>query len=173
MHYAILYDIMPVVMKTCAFTGNRPSKLPWGYDEKDDRCVAVKNEITSLVTTAAEENFTHFLCGMAQGGDFYFAEAVLAVREKYPVTLECAVPYRQQSSYWSAPEKMRYEKILAAADKVTVLSERYTPWCNHVRNRYMVDNCTRLIALSYASSGGTQYTIEYARGKNVEIIYVK
>ena len=58
------------------------------------------------------------------------------------------------------------------ADKVTVLSDNYTPWCMHVRNRYMVDECDRLIALSYGKSGGTEQTIDYAKTKNKEIVSV-
>ena len=28
--------------KTCCFTGHRPEKLPWRYDEGDSRCLALK-----------------------------------------------------------------------------------------------------------------------------------
>ena len=28
--------------KVCAFTGHRPNKLPWRYDENDTRCLALK-----------------------------------------------------------------------------------------------------------------------------------
>ena len=32
--------------KVCAFTGHRPNKLPWRYDETDSRCVALKAVLT-------------------------------------------------------------------------------------------------------------------------------
>lgn len=163
---------MPCVMKICAFTGNRPDKLPWGYDENDSRCRAVKQSIYDEVVRSAKEGFTCFISGMAQGGDTYFAEAVLIAKKAYDITLECAVPYRAQSLRWSHNARLRYDEILSQADAVTVLSESYTPWCNHVRNRYMVDNCSRLIALSSNVSGGTKYTLEYAAAKKIEIIYI-
>ena len=28
--------------KTCAFTGHRPQKLPFGFNEADERCTALK-----------------------------------------------------------------------------------------------------------------------------------
>ena len=28
--------------QTCCFTGHRPEKLPWRYDESDPRCVELK-----------------------------------------------------------------------------------------------------------------------------------
>lgn len=30
----------------CAFTGHRPKKFPWKYDEKDKRCLALKSVLT-------------------------------------------------------------------------------------------------------------------------------
>ena len=77
----------------CCFTGHRPDKLPWGTDEKDPRCLRVKADIAAALEAAYADGYRHFISGMARGGDLYFAEAVLALREKYPdVLLECARP---------------------------------------------------------------------------------
>ena len=65
--------------KTCAFTGNRPQKLPWGEDESDYRCIAVKNRIREEIRGAIERGYDTFISGMALGGDTYFAEEVLAL----------------------------------------------------------------------------------------------
>ena len=62
---------------SCAFTGHRPAKLPWGYREEDPRCLALKRRIRDAVESAYEEGYCHFLCGMAQGCDLYFCEIVL------------------------------------------------------------------------------------------------
>lgn len=159
--------------KTCAFTGNRPEKLPWGYDENDERCIAARAAIMRKVELAVCDGFTRFISGMAQGGDMFFAECVLEIKQCNPsVFLECAVPYKGQSSRWSSDYRRRYDAVMKNADKVTVLSDNYTPWCMHVRNRYMVDECDRLIALSYGKSGGTEQTIDYAKIKNKEIVSV-
>ena len=32
-------------MKKCAFTGHRPQSLPFGFNESDERCVALKKTI--------------------------------------------------------------------------------------------------------------------------------
>ena len=78
---------------TCCFTGHRPEKLPWGSDETDPRCKALKQKLQDAVSAAYDEGMRHFICGMARGCDFYFAEAVLALRaDKQDVTLEAAVP---------------------------------------------------------------------------------
>ena len=78
---------------TCCFTGHRPDKLPWGTDERDPRCTALKRRLTDAIAAACAAGSRHFICGMALGSDLYFAEGVLALRQDHPdVTLECARP---------------------------------------------------------------------------------
>ena len=36
----------------CCFTGHRPGKLPWRYDEEDPRCLALKRRIADAVEAA-------------------------------------------------------------------------------------------------------------------------
>ena len=62
---------------SCAFTGHRPGKLPWGEDESDLRCIALKAKLRAAVESAIHEGMEHFICGMAEGCDLYFAETVL------------------------------------------------------------------------------------------------
>ena len=72
---------MPARQESCCFTGHRAAKLPWGYNESDPRCVRLKERIADAVLLAYQEGYRHFLCGMAQGCDLYFCEAVLALRD--------------------------------------------------------------------------------------------
>ena len=159
--------------KTCAFTGNRPQKLPWGEDESDYRCVAVKNRIREELLAAYERGYTTFISGMALGGDTYFAEEVLSLKKTKPVSLVCAVPFPKQSSGWSKKDEERYYSILSSADEVVVLSDHYSRFCMHKRNRYMVDNSSLLLALDYANDGGTTSTLAYATKQNIVIVSVR
>ena len=94
--------------RTCCFTGHRPEKLPWGWDEEDPRCRRLKEKLRDAVETAYEEGMRHFICGMARGCDFYFAEAVLDLRRRRPgVTLEAAIPCAGQSRRWSPAERQQ------------------------------------------------------------------
>ena len=134
---------------SCAFTGHRPGKLPWGEDESDLRCIALKAKLRAAVESAIHEGMEHFICGMAEGCDLYFAETVLALKSTYPhITLE---------------------DILAHCDYETMVQQSYTPGCMQRRNRYMVDHASLLIAVNDGARGGTRSTIEYAfkRGVNV------
>lgn len=160
--------------KTCAFTGHRPHKLPFGYNEDDPRCRRLKEALLCCIREMIEkENVRHFITGMALGVDMFAAEAVLSLKKKDPrLTLEAAVPCANQSARWSEEMRHRYACILSGCDKVTPLQEFYTMGCMERRNRYMVEQADFLIAVWDGSPGGTSGTLRYARslGRSIFII---
>ena len=126
-----------------------------------------------MIERAAEDGYTHFICGMAEGCDLYCAEAVLALRERRGgVTLEAAIPCPTQPDSWSAAQRERYRRIIERCDYETMVQERYSRDCMQRRNRYMVDRSSLLIAVHDGLPGGTRYTIEYALRCGVSIIDV-
>ena len=155
---------------TCCFTGHRPDKLPWGSREEDPRCRDLKGRIGAALEAAYGRGYRHFICGMARGCDFYFAEAVVALRRERPdVTLEAAIPCESQADRWRAEDRRRYHALLDQCDLETVVQQRYTNWCMQRRDRYMVDRSGLLIAAYDGStSGGTLYTLVYALRQGVE-----
>ena len=161
------------IQRTCSFTGHRPEKLPWRNNEDDPRCLELKARLAQEVEKAHEKGMRHFMCGMARGADFYFCEAVLALRENRPgVTLEAVIPCEEQAARWSERDRERYFTLVERCDYETMVQRHFDKGCMLRRNRYMVDECDRLIALSYGKSGGTELTIDYAKTKNKEIVSV-
>ena len=157
--------------ESCCFTGHRPAKLPWKFNEADPRCRELKRRIADAVETAYLEGYRHFLCGMAQGCDLYFCEAVLALRTQYPdITVEAAIPCPTQADTWPAAQRERYRRLIDACDLETMVSEKYTSGCMQRRDRYMVDHASLLIAVFDGTTGGTQYTMQYAMSRGVDII---
>lgn len=155
-------------MKGVCLTGNRPHKMPFAENSESGK--ALKARIVSAVGALADEGYTLFISGMAPGADMYFAEAVLTLKSERGLTLEAAVPFPGQSRSFSAHDRGRYEKILANADKVTVLGQNYTPYCYFVRNRYMVESSDVVLTVDYGSSGGTASTVAYAKKLEKRII---
>ncbi len=162
--------------QVCCFTGHRPDKLPWGEDEGDLRCLAVKKQLVQALERAYKLGYRHFISGMARGSDLYFAEAVLELRERCPdARLECARPCETQSSRWPAREQQRYQEILDRCDYETMVQHTYDRGCMMRRNRYMVDHASRIIALyDGVPKGGTAQTLAYAlrRGLETDIISI-
>lgn len=161
----------PVKEKTCCFTGHRPSKLPWGSDESQPACLALKERIREALESLYRRGFRHFITGMAKGCDLYFAEAVLDLRERHAdVTLEAAIPCKTQSDSWNRAERERYHSILGCCNMETLVQHRYTRDCMLRRNRYMVERSGVVLAAYDDMSGGTMYTLNYARDQGLETI---
>lgn len=157
-------------MKTVCFTGRRPQKLPWGYNEKDERCINLKNELLENINLAISEGATHFISGMALGVDMWAAEAIIELKEKgLNITLEAALPHRKQSAGWNASHRARYEAILKKCDNITYVSDHYSHYCMMKRNQYMVDLSDLVIAATNDFSGGSGKTVLYARSKHVPV----
>ena len=159
---------------SCAFTGHRPNKLPWGYDELDPRCLRLKRYMFDLVEALyLEEGIRHFLCGMANGTDLYFCETVLTLRAERPgVTVEAAIPCEGQADRWPPEQRRRYDRLVLSCDRRTLVSRSYTPDCMLRRNRYMVDRSRILIAYYRGEPGGTRATIQYAKQQGLDLIYL-
>ena len=158
---------------TCCFTGHREAKLPWQSNEADLRCLELKANIAKAICSAYDEGIRHFVCGMANGCDLYFAEAVLHLRELKPdITLEAAVPCPTQAYSWRKDLRDRHHEILMRCDKRTLISEVYDRQCMMKRNQYMVDVSRMLIAASNGQSGGAENTIRYAKRKGLDIIRI-
>ena len=147
-----------------AFAGHRPEKLPWGPDEADPRCAALKSQIASAVAEAADRGFDAFLCGMARGCDFWFAEAVLESKRARPgLRLYAYLPCPSQPDRWPDADKVRYEQLLLACDGVYMVEQRYSDGCMLRRNQVMIHRCNGLLTVWDGSRGGTAAAIRYAR----------
>ena len=158
----------------CAFTGHRPKSFPWRYDEKDPRCLALKEVLAEQITALAEAGVTQFLSGMAEGVDAWSASFVLALREKNPaIKLHCILPCTTQAEKWSASSRELYRSILERADSVVYVSRNYHQNCMLDRNRFLVEHTSTLLAVyNGIRRSGTGATVNYARKMGREIIVI-
>lgn len=160
--------------QTCCFTGHRPQNLPWGFDESDSRCIALKVRLKKAIRQIIlEYGVTHFITGMALGIDQWAAELVLELQQTYPergITLEAVLPCEDQDRKWRREDIERYRQILKRCDIVLPLQKSYTSGCMEQRNRYMVDHSQFVIAVWDGQPSGTGGTIRYAKGLGKTVI---
>ena len=157
-----------------AFTGHRPAKLPWRYDEEDTRCLALKEVLTAQITALVNAGVTQFLSGMAEGTDVWSSLSVLALREKNPaIKLHCILPCKEQAEKWSVSSQNLYHSILEQADSVVYVSRSYYKNCMLDRNHFLVDHASMLLAVyNGVRRSGTGATVNYARKMGREIIVI-
>lgn len=121
--------------RSVAFTGHR--RIP--IEQQD----SLKDGIKAKVGALYAMGITDYYCGMALGFDMLAAEAVLSLKSTLPrLRLIAVLPYRGQSDAWSRIEQERHAAILAKADEVIVLSERYYKGCLLRRNDFMLSHVT-------------------------------
>ena len=158
---------------SCCFTGHRPDKLPWGSCENDDRCKALKKEISLCAEELYNKGCRHFISGMAAGCDMYFAEVISELKTLHPdITLEAAVPCRNQARLWSRSMQEKYNALLKKCDICSILQEEYTSSCMALRNRYMINNSSHIIACFDGTYGGTMQTILQAKREGLDVITI-
>lgn len=163
-----------MLKKTCAFTGHRPQKMPWGYDETDSRCAALKATLQQQIETLVAFGVTDFFSGMAEGTDQYCAQIILDLRRKNPaLKLHCVLPCQGQENRWSDSARARYYAILQQADSVEYISRAYYDGCMLDRNRRLVDSAGLLLAVyNGARRSGTGATVNCARKMGREIVVI-
>lgn len=161
-------------MTSCAVTGHRPHKFPWGEDEADNRCVELKNALTSQIEELVRDGVTDFLSGMAEGVDTWSALTVLSLRETHPdLKLHCILPYMTQDEKWSESARERYRSILEQADSIIYVSREEHKGCMLERNRFLVAHADLLLAVGTPTGrSGTAATMRYAQKLDKKIIAI-
>ena len=76
----------------------------------------------------------------------------------------------EQTKRWTQSEKIKYEEIKRQADEIVYTSENYSRGCMFKRNRYMVDRSGVCVCYLTKESGGTAYTVKYAKSQYLIII---
>ncbi len=110
---------------------------------------------------------------MARGVDLWAAEIVLRQCEtNSKIELIAAIPYNGFEKSWCELDKQIYNQILGKAKEVIFVCCHYSRYCFQLRNKYMIDNCSRIIALYNGEKGGTRNTLEYAKKSNIEIVLI-
>ena len=146
----------------CCFTGHR--------DFEETATHRQKLLFQKLVDNLIRHGYTTFITGGAVGFDTAAAEYILNKRAQgLNVYLELIIPCANQDERWSPLMKQRYHRIMKAADRVECLHDRYVDGCMLERNRRMVEKSSVCVAFCKKASGGSAYTVKYAKACGVKV----
>ncbi len=140
--------------KTCCVTGHR--------DIPDVEIPKIKAALEAEIAKAVQDGFTEFLSGFADGVDQYFAELIADKKNTHSeLRLVAVLPYRARIV--SLEKEETAKALLAVCDDVVVIQEKSDPSVYAKRNRYLVENADRVIAVyDGRETGGTVGTIRFA-----------
>ena len=160
-------------MKVCTFSGHRPQKFPWKFDESDKRCVELKKQLHLAIGQAIIDGYDYFITGGALGLDMWAAEAVLKYKNENELKLEIAKPFDSYNDNLRGEYQRRQQYILQNAAKITAVDTREN-WkkAYMLRNQYMINQSGRLIVAmdSMQTRSGAAQTLRMAEKAGLEIV---
>lgn len=156
---------MDLRAKTCCFSGHR------SMSGEEKLKVAVR--LRKIIEEQIKAGIVFYGAGGARGFDSLAAQTVLDMKKEYvQLRLILVLPCEDQTRGWHSEDIAVYEDIKRRSDKVVYVSRQYTPDCMHRRNRHLVDHSGTCICYLTRSSGGTAYTVDYARRKGLHVINI-
>lgn len=151
-----------------AVTGHRPNKIGNEYNGEGPYTDYLVEEFDKIID---EWKPTKAISGMALGVDTIWAACTLSLG----IPLIAAIPFEGQDCKWPLSSRETYWRILEdeLVEKVYVSEPGYQAWKMHKRNEWMVDHADVLVAVwDEGEQGGTWACIQYARSKQIPIIYI-
>lgn len=135
-------------------TGHRPDKCG-GYDDATfDRLV------TLAYDWLLDAQPDIVISGMALGWD----QALAAAAIEHGIPVHAYFPFMGQANTWPKRAVERYVRLSEqCAVKRLVSPGDYSPEKMQIRNKAMVDDCHKVLALWNGSDGGTANCLKYAR----------
>ena len=156
--------------RTLSFTGHRPEKIK-GYTSHPQEVEArVREALAEAVKMFYRHGYRRFMTGMADGVDLWAADEIIRLREEGVMSeaeIVAVVPFRGHHRTTNTPAL--YQRVSDAATERVFICEEYHHNCYTLRNDYLVDNASALIAYCEGTPGGTKYTLQRARRQGLTI----
>ena len=134
--------------KTCAIIGCSPMCFPWGFDEEDEGCAALKLILMNRITMLRGEGCTRFAVSMDCGVGLYAAEILhgLKASDEGLKTI-CYVPYEEQATKWTPELRNRYFNVLATCTEVVNVAYEKTVSCKFKAHLEAINEADTVIAV--------------------------
>ena len=166
----LLNEIDPAV--TVSFSGHRPDRLPGNGEPSAPEMQALTAALRQALVSAIDRGKTVMLHGCMAGWDIICAEQIILLKEQFPrVQLISIAPYKaaffSREKCWTADWISRVREVFNQHDMGIKIAETYRPGIYYERNRVLVDHSSELICYWNGDGGGTKYTVELAKEKDL------
>ena len=142
--------------RQCCFTGHRPEKLSRPVDD-------IKIDLENEIIAAIREGYRTFITGMARGTDIWAGNIVVRLKEDFPdLRLIAAVPFPSFSKNWDPEWQSLFRTLLDKADLVRTICPKYSFEVYQIRNQWMINHSSKMIAIYDGKAGGTRNALQYA-----------
>ena len=149
--------------RTACFTGHR--KIPVSEMKN------IEKQLDEIIEKLYQKGVIFYGAGGSYGFDMLAEMAVIRARNRHKeIKLILVLPCKNQEKYWTEDNKTAFAEIKNQADKIVYTSEIYSKDCMHKRNRHLVNFSGYCIAYLNKNSGGTAYTVNYARQNGLKIV---
>ena len=134
--------------KICAIIGCSPMCFPWGFDEEDEGCVALKLILMNQISKLRGEGCTRFAVSMDCGVGLYAAEILHGLKETDgELEAICYVPFEEQATKWTPELRERYFNALAACTEVVNVAYEKTVGCEFKAHLEAIKDSDTVIAV--------------------------
>ena len=146
---------------TACFTGHRT------YDGSRNQ------ELEIAIRDLYAKGYRIFLCGMAIGFDLEAGKMALSLRSELPdIKVVAVIPFEGMQHRFSPSQQADFDKVANEADESIILASSFSPSVYAMRNNFLVDNSSAVIAYFTGEKGGTAYTVRRAVKSLARIINI-
>ena len=132
----------------CAIIGQPPMRFPWGFDEEDEGCNALKLALAQKIMELQQQGVTRFAVVADNGIGLYAGECINALRKTDPdLMLFVVTPHEEQATKWAPYLRERYFRLLADCTIMEAASLHKTPDCEYDAYRKIIDYADIVLAI--------------------------
>lgn len=134
--------------KTCAIIGCSPMCFPWGFDEEDEGCAAIKLLLMNRITQQRAQGIEHFAIAIDRGIGLYAAEIVAGLQSTDPqLEMTLYAPCEGQASKWMPELRDRYFAVHQAAKEIRYACREWEVGCEFSAYLHAICSSDQLLAI--------------------------
>ena len=134
--------------KTCSIISCSPMCFPWGFDEEDEGCAALKLILINPISKLRGEGCTRFTVSMDCGVGLYASELLHGLKgSDEELETICFVSYEEQATKWTPELRDRYFNALAACTEAVNVAYEKTVGCEFKAHLSALNEADTVIAV--------------------------